>query len=54
MKYEIYPDIAGFWRWRLLAANGRVLASGEGYYNKLDCLTAIQLVKNSSTAEVHG
>lgn len=31
MKFEVYKDSAGEWRWRLKAANGKVLASGEGY-----------------------
>jgi len=31
-KLEIYRDGRGEWRWRLRAANGRILAdSGEGY-----------------------
>lgn len=30
-RYEIYRDTAGQWRWRLVAGNGRIVASGEGY-----------------------
>lgn len=30
-KYEIYEDEAGEWRWRLKAANSKIVASGEGY-----------------------
>lgn len=46
MKFQLYRDSAGQYRWRLVAANGRVIAdSGESYYNKTDCLAAIQLVK---------
>lgn len=33
-KFEIYPDAAGEWRWRLKSSNGRVVASGEGYKTK--------------------
>lgn len=33
-KLEIYPDAKGEWRWRLKAANGEVVASGEGYSRK--------------------
>lgn len=29
--WEIYPDPSGAWRWRLVAGNGEVVASGEGY-----------------------
>jgi len=55
MYYEVYRDSAGQWRWRLYAANYKIIAdSGEGYYNKEDCLNAIQLVKNSAAAPVRG
>lgn len=30
-KYEIYRDVSGEFRWRLKAANGKIVASGEGY-----------------------
>jgi len=48
-----YQDTKGEWRWRLKAANGRILAdSGEGYKNVSDCLEDIDRVKNSANAEV--
>ncbi|MEX2115245.1 MAG: DUF1508 domain-containing protein [Bacteroidota bacterium] len=54
MKYTMYKDNAGHWRWRLTAANNRTIAdSGESYHNKTDCLAAIGLVKSSSNAPVH-
>ena len=32
MKFEVYRDKAGEYRWRLLASNGQLTAdSGEGY-----------------------
>ncbi len=54
MIYYIYKDVAGYWRWRLRAANNRIVAdSGEGYANKADCLHGIALVKGSANAPVH-
>lgn len=54
MQYQMYKDVGGQWRWRLLAANNRIIAnSGEGYWNEGDCLSAINLVKASSTAPVY-
>jgi len=54
MAYYIYKDVNGYWRWRLMAGNNRIIAnSGEGYHNKVDCLAAINLVKNSSLAQVY-
>ena len=53
MFYNIYKDIAGQWRWRLYAANSKIIAnSGEGYFNKADCLSAIGLVKTSASAPI--
>lgn len=48
MYYYVYRDVSNQWRWTLYAANGRKIAnSGEGYFNKNDCLHAIDLVANS-------
>ena len=54
MAYYIYRDVQNLWRWHLLAGNNRKIAnSGEGYYNRDDCLSAISLVKGSSTTPVY-
>ena len=35
---EIYRDVRGEYRWRVRAANGRIVAdSSEGYENRADC-----------------
>lgn len=52
MKFKVYKDKQGFWRWRLRAANNEIIASGEAYENKADCLHAISLVKASKDAPV--
>jgi len=53
MKYHVYKDSSNYWRWRLKAVNGQIIAvSGEGYVNKQDCLSAITLVKGSAAAPV--
>lgn len=39
MTMMVYCDKAGEWRWRIVAANGRVVAdSGEGYRRRGACL----------------
>jgi uncharacterized protein len=54
MEYQTYQDQQGYWRWRLVAGNSRIIAdSGEGYYNRQDCLAAIGLVKSSATAPIY-
>ncbi len=53
MSYVLYRDANNQWRWTLLAANNRKIAnSGEGYWNKADCESAINLVKGSNVAPV--
>lgn len=53
MHFYLYKDVSGYWRWTLYAANSKKIAnSGEGYFNKADCLSAISLVKGSSLAPV--
>lgn len=54
MKYIMYKDINGQWRWYLAAANNKKIAnSGEGYYNEADCLAAINLVKSTANTPVY-
>ncbi|WP_454657677.1 YegP family protein [Bosea beijingensis] len=53
MFYYLYQDANRQWRWTLYAANNLKIAnSGEGYFNKADCLHAIGLVKGSFNAPV--
>jgi uncharacterized protein YegP (UPF0339 family) len=55
MFYFIYKDAQNQWRWRLYAANSRIIASsGDGYNNKKACIHAISLVKGSANAPVRG
>lgn len=55
MKYQVYRDNAGQYRWRLRAINGRTIAdSAEGYINRTDCVAGITLVKQSSLAPIEG
>lgn len=54
MKYYIYKDVNGQWRWYLEAANNRKVANaGEGYHNREDCLHAIALVKGSTITPIY-
>ena len=54
MKYVMYKDNGGYWRWTFYAANGEAIAvSSESYYNKSDCLHSINLVKASQNAPVY-
>lgn len=44
--FQVYQDKSGQFRWRLLAANNKIIAdSAEGYVNRSDCEYGIHLVK---------
>ncbi len=52
-KFEVYKDKKGEYRFRLKAANGQVIATGEGYSTKANCLAGIESVKkNAKDAEI--
>lgn len=52
-KFEIYVDKAGEYRFRLKAANGQVIAVGEGYTTHTNCMNGVESVKkNAPDAEV--
>jgi uncharacterized protein YegP (UPF0339 family) len=52
-KFEIYKDKKGEFRWKLMADNNQVIATGEGYTSKAGCKNGIESVKkNAAKAEV--
>jgi uncharacterized protein YegP (UPF0339 family) len=52
-KFEIFQDKKGQFRWRLLANNNQVIATGEGYTSKASCKNGIESVKkNASKAKI--
>lgn len=45
-RFEAYEDESGEWRWRLLAANSRIIASsGESFYSQAGALRAAEGVQ---------
>ena len=57
--FEIYDawgqhDETHEWRWRLVAKNSEVLASGEGFTTKASATRAVQAVKRAVLAIVEG
>ena len=50
MRFVLYRDRTGNWRWTLYASNGAKIAdSGEGYVNKADARHGIDLVKSTNS-----
>ncbi|MGD9635711.1 MAG: YegP family protein [Pirellulales bacterium] len=47
MKFELYQDRRGKYRWRLRAENGKVIAdSGQGYTRKRRCLAMLLKIQS--------
>ncbi len=45
IRFEIYRDRVGWFRWRLVAANGEPVCWGESYTAKQGALNSINWVK---------
>lgn len=43
-KIEFYKDTAGEWRFRFVAANGKIVAVSQGYKSKRSCLKGVAAV----------
>lgn len=53
MKFELWKSTADrTWRWHLKAGNREIIAHGEGYSRKIDCLKAIDRVRHSVIADI--
>lgn len=48
MKFMIYKDKAGAFRFRIVATNGNVLAASEGYKAKASAQGAIDRIKSDA------
>jgi uncharacterized protein YegP (UPF0339 family) len=52
-KFEVYQDKKGAYRFRLKAANGQIIATGQSYKSKESCLHGIESVKkNAADAKI--
>lgn len=51
-KFEWFKDKAGKFRFRLKAANGEIVATGEAYESKQACLDGIASVKKNASIAV--
>lgn len=50
MKFTIYKDTSGQFRFRIVATNGNVLASSEAYSAKASAQGAIDRIKSDAAA----
>ncbi|HXS48127.1 MAG TPA: DUF1508 domain-containing protein [Solirubrobacterales bacterium] len=50
-QFDAYEDLVGKWRWRLLGADGRALAtSGESFNTHWHALRAAENVRSAASA----
>lgn len=47
-RFTVYQDVAGEWRWRLVAANGRIIAHGESHTRARDAWRAVETVREAA------
>lgn len=52
MQFELYQVKNGTqatqWRWRLRAGNGKIIASGESYFNRSDAVGAVHSIMDTN------
>ncbi len=52
MTFKIYKSV-GEWRFRIVAKNGWIIAQGEGYKRKADCVKTVMRIQDEArTASV--
>lgn len=53
-KFEVFEDNRGEYRFRLVAENGEIIATSEGYETKAGCKNGIESVKENVSEEKEG
>lgn len=52
MKFHVYKDAAGEFRWKLVSNGKTVADSGEGYKNKKDILEVVESIRTKAGESV--
>ena len=51
-KFEIYKDVTGEFRFKLVGVNGQIIAVSDGYTTKTNALEGIKSVKKEASLTV--
>ena len=51
-KYQVYKDIGGKYRFRLRAANNKILAVSEAYETKAGCTNGVKSVQKNCQSKI--
>lgn len=50
MRFEIFKDVVGKWRWRLVGRNGEIMCnSSEGYSRRIDVEQTINSIRTGAS-----
>lgn len=53
LSFHMFKDAEGRWRWRLVDATGKLVASsGHGYKTRKECMSAIAQVRHAGDAKI--
>lgn len=48
-RFEIYKDARNEWRFRMIAGNGEIVATSEGYSTKAAAVNGIDSIRNNAS-----
>ena len=48
--FEVYLDVAGRWRWRLIDNGENIASSAQGWSRKADCLEQVRKVREAASS----
>ncbi len=51
-KFVVYKDVAGYYRWRLVAGNGEKVAASEAYASKANAARSAKRVREIASLAV--
>jgi len=51
-KYQVYKDVAGKFRFRLRAANNKIVAVSEAYESKAGCINGVKSVQGNCNSHI--
>ena len=51
-KYQVYEDVAGKFRFRLRAANNKIVAVSEAYERKAGCINGVKSVQRNCSSHI--
>ena len=51
-KYQVYKDVGGKYRFRLRAANNKIVVVSEAYESKSSCMNGVESVQKNCQSQI--